>query len=159
MDSQYDESVPLSSDLQCGADDLPIARRFADKVIRRQHGHERFAAVIFPQQMNGGQANGRGRIAAKRLNQHVPRRHLPQLTTHGACLLAIGDGPNMRRGKERDQAVERLLEHRLLTDDVEQLFRGAHAAAGPKTRSTSTRKNDGVSGWSYGIHWRRIAER
>src|ERR1700740_2933703 len=62
----------LSSNLQSSSNDPPKTREVADKMVRRQHGHERIAPA-FLQQMHGGQANGRRRIPAGRLDQRGPR--------------------------------------------------------------------------------------
>src|ERR1700680_1241764 len=113
-------------------------------MIGGKHGHERivFLAQSPVKQMRCGESDRSGGVSANWLREYVRRGDARYLLSHSGGLLGVGDDPLARRWKQRRQARDGLLEHRVGAHDVEQLLRSTRAAARPESRAAASGKNN-----------------
>ena len=112
-------------------------------MVGGKHGHERVAFAACAQ-MNRGEADRGGGVAADRLGEDVRCGDARQLLRTAAACSALVTTQTAVGRKQRRKARDGLLEHGLLADDIEQLLRRARAAARPEARAAASGEDDGV---------------
>src|ERR1700730_16993804 len=144
-----DHAALTARDFERGTHDDAIALRIRDVMIGGEYGQQCIAARGVAN-MQSGKGNRGGSVAADGHRQNSLTRGCRQLLSDLGSLLAIGDRPDALGGNQWPQTRDRLLQHGLLADDVEQLLGGARAAARPEACAASTRQD-------YRVHCQRFA--
>src|SRR5882757_2416382 len=112
-------------------------------MVRGEDGHERvaFGGVA---DVNCSEGNGCGGVAADGFGENSLPGSGGQLSFECTGLFRVGDAPDAVGRNQRPKARDGLLEHRLLANNVQKLFRRACAAARPETRAAASSEDDGV---------------
>ena len=134
----------MFGDGQGGAQDAAKTSGLGDELVGGQHGHQGIRAG-FAQQVNGGQANGGGCIAADGLGQDMRGRDFRRLAADGGGLFAVGHDPEIGGFEQGRETGNGLLQHRFASDNVEQLLGLARAAARPEAGAAASGEDDGMS--------------
>ncbi len=90
---------------------------------KSQHG-----IGIFPQQQKRRQPNRRRGVSAGGFGDNLQRRNFPKLPEHCRPQVVICDNPKAFGRRERQEARHRLLDHRLLAVERQQLLGAALTA-------------------------------
>ena len=117
--------------------------RLLDVVIGGEHRHQR-VGVRGMAHVNGRQPNRHRGVQPHRLDQHALARGCRNLLADGGGLFRIRDRPDALGGNQRLQTRDGLLEHGVLANDVQKLFRSARAAARPEASASPSSQDYGV---------------
>src|SRR5882762_2454657 len=123
-------------------------------MVRGEDSHER-VAFGGAADVNCGEGNGGGGIAANWFGEDAFARCGRQLFLERGGLLRVGDAPDAIGRNQWPKARDGLLEHRLLADNVKELLGCARAAAWPETRAAASGEDDGVDGKFSEWHGRK----
>ena len=145
FDPEGDERASLRS-LYCP---LQISHKFlrvGNRMIRRQHHHDRFGREVV--QVEGGQAHGRSGVSSQRFVDE------PDLFCQGAQrvnvkpdilgLILRGHNPDIFPGDKAMDPFDRLAEKGILSDNLQHLLRPGLTAQRPETGARAAGENHGV---------------
>jgi hypothetical protein len=145
----HDHQIPrAASDVESDANEFLVGARIGDVGVGGKNGHDRVA--VLPGEMNGGEADGCSGVASGGLGENLVAGNFRKLLADGGDLLIVGDHPKIRGGKDGSEACGRFAKHGLAAGDVQKLFWGAGAGAGPETGAASPSEEDGAGGKRLG---------
>ena len=125
-----------------------------DHVVGRKHSDD--CVGIDALQQKCCQPNRGRRVASHRLGQYLVRRQRGKLLQNRLAQVFIADDPEVLCRSERQEALNRLLDHGLLAVERQQLLGASLAAERPEPCAASTGENDGIESWESTIRSRRI---
>ena len=97
-------------------------------------------------EVNGGEADGCGSVAADRFGENVRRWNAAKFAADGQGLFDVGDCPEIARREKRREARNRLAQHGFVAGDIQKLLGRARAAARPEARAAPAGEKDGAGG-------------
>ena len=97
-------------------------------------------------EVNGGEADGCGGVAADGFGENVRRGNAAQFAADGGGLFDVSDGPEIARREKRSETRDCLAQHGFVAGDIQKLFGRARAAARPEACAASAGEKDGAGG-------------
>src|ERR1039457_3714359 len=141
-DAQHHDVRSRRRNLDAPFQSLPIALLISDHVVGREQAKHRL--WILPQKQKRRQTNGWRRISPDWFGKYLGLRQLRKLLRDGEPQILVGDDPDLSRRSQREQSCHRLLNHRLLAVERQQLLRALLAAQRPKARAAPPSQNYGI---------------
>lgn len=112
--------------------------------VGRKDCHQ--GVAMFVGEVNCGEGDGRGSVAAGGLDENVRSGDAGNLAACRSGLSGISYDPTMAFGKNRDEARDGFAQHGLTARNVQELLGRMSAAARPEACSAASGQENGASG-------------
>src|ERR1017187_804234 len=138
LDSDGNENILCRRQFQRIADNSPIIFHVGNVRVRRQDRHHRVGVLLTNHRRR--YSNGRRGIASQRFGNEM--LHARKLFAHQWRLLLVRHHHNPRIAHQRTHPFDRLLDHRLVADNRQQLLRLLAPTLRPEPFPIPTRHDD-----------------